>query len=170
MGYSTYFEGSFYINDPLSAAQIAFLKEFAETRRMTRDTKKIEFIPDDKKNHKMLKLLKEVGMPVDYYGGIGFCGQEKDDSIIDYNESGIFPSLWNQWIPTEDGKKIIWDSGEKFYEYVKWIVFMVEHFFIPWGKTLNGTVEWQGENNDDRGLIIIYHNKVTTKTAKITFE
>jgi hypothetical protein len=168
MGYTTDFFGSFTLDSPLSIAQKNFLEEFAETRRMKRDVTKIPSIPN--KNEKMIQLLKEVGLGLEYYGGTGDFGQDRDPSVVDFNASGIFPGLWCQWVPSEDGKEIVWNGSEKFYYYVEWIQFIIKHFLTPWGKVLNGEVEWQGEERDDRGLIVIKNNKVTTKKAKVSWE
>lgn len=170
MGYTTDFEGSFVLDTALSFAQMEFLKEFSETRRMERNVKKIKTLPKEQKNHKMLKLLDEVGLGLEYYGGTGSFGQDHDDSIIDFNSCVGFPGLWCQWVPNEDGTAIEWNGSEKFYEYVKWIEYIIKHFLTPWGKVLNGEVTWQGEKNSDMGKIVIKDNKVTIKKAKVTWE
>jgi hypothetical protein len=171
MGYHTDFNGSFTLNKPLTIAQRNFLQEFATTRHMNRDVTKIESLPDHEKNHKMLKLLKELGLGLEYYSGSGEYGQGRDASILGFNSPPAGqPGLWCQWVPSEDGTEIEWDGGEKFYNYVEWIEYIVKHFIAPWGLTLNGEVEWQGEERDDRGLIVIKDNKITTKKAKVTWE
>ncbi len=82
-------------------------------------------------------------------------------SVIDYNEPpGTQPELWNQWIPTPDGKGIEWDGGEKFYCYVRWLEYIINHFLIRWGYVLNGKVEFQGEEDEDSGHISVINNKV----------
>jgi hypothetical protein len=169
MGYHTDFFGSFTLDSPLSIAQKDFLQEFSETRRMNRDISKIPTLLQ--KNDKMLKLLKKVGLGLEYYGGTGDFGQDRDASIIDFNTPPAGqPGLWCQWVSSEDGTEIVWNGAEKFYYYVEWIEFIVKHFLTPWGKVLNGEVEWQGEERDDRGLIVIKNNTVTTKKAKVTWE
>jgi hypothetical protein len=35
---------------------------------------------------------------------------------------------------------------------------MVEYFFKPNGYTLNGKVEWNGEDKNDSGVISVYDN------------
>ena len=73
------------------------------------------------------------------------------------------PSLWCQWIPTEDNMGIEWDGGEKFYCYDEWLTYIIDNFLKPWGITLSGEVEYQGEDNDDRGKIIVVDNVVTVE-------
>ena len=63
------------------------------------------------------------------------------------------PGLWCQWVPNEDGSMIEWDEGEKFYAYIEWIAYLLKHFLVPWGYQLDGTIEWSGEEYDDRGAI-----------------
>lgn len=72
----------------------------------------------------------------------------------------IYPGIWCQWVPTEDGAGIEWDEGEKFYEYTDWLEYIVEHFLKPWGYVLNGKVDWEGEARDDVGTIYVKDNKI----------
>ncbi len=80
------------------------------------------------------------------------------------------PGLWCQWTPSENGAAIIWGEGEKFYYYVEWLTYLIEHFLKPWGYILDGEVHWSGEENGDMGLIKVENNHVSTKTAKIVYE
>jgi hypothetical protein len=93
------------------------------------------------------------------------------NNVVDYNcPPEIQPSSWCQWIPTEDGMAIVWDGGEKFYEYVDWIKYLITKVLAPAGYILNGEVEWQGEDREDMGKIVITNNVVKIQTATITFE
>ncbi len=80
------------------------------------------------------------------------------------------PSYWCQWVPTNDGTHIVWDYGEKFYYYEVWIGILIKRFLIPWGYTLNGLVEWDGEESDDMGRIEIKDNKITIYDAVVKFQ
>ena len=84
--------------------------------------------------------------------------------------NGAQPGLWCQWVPTEDGTAIVWDEGEKFYNYVEWIKYLLNNFLKPWGYTLNGEVDWSGEENGDLGKIKIVNNEVVVLNAVITYE
>lgn len=79
------------------------------------------------------------------------------------------PGLWCQWTPNGEGTAIVWDEGEKFYYYIEWIEYLIEHFLAPWGYKLNGEVSWDGESSDDRGIIRITDNVVSVGTAVITY-
>ncbi len=185
MGYHTDFFGSFALNKPLTSEQIEYLKMFAETRRMKRVASKIATLSGKSKdffgkesdavNTRCLELLKSLKMDVGpegaYYCGVGDFGQARDESVVDGNTPpSSQPGRWCQWVPTDDGTAIEWNGTEKFYDYVEWIEYLIANFLKPWGYVLNGEVEWQGEERDDRGLIVIKKNKVTTKKAKVTWE
>lgn len=63
-----------------------------------------------------------------------------------------------------------WDGGEKFYEYKEWLEYLIDHFFKPWGYKVEGEVEWQGEDREDMGIMIVVDNVVTTKYGHISYE
>ncbi len=150
MGYTTNFTGKFTCTPALNPDQVAYLKALNHTRRMQR--KGASKLPDP--------LRKAVGLPLgdedEYFvGGTGWAGQDHDDTIVEYNSPpGSQPSLWCQWEPSDDGKFIKWDGGEKFYQYVDWIKYFNEHFFKPWGVKLSGDVKWRGEDTSDRGVMV----------------
>lgn len=94
-------------------------------------------------------------------------------TLINFNEERHedykFPGIWCQWVPSADGCGIEWDGGEKFYEYTAWLVYVIENYIKPWGRTLNGSVEWQGEDNGDRGLLVVKDNVVSTKAGRVVY-
>jgi len=160
MGYDTDFEGQFAVTPPLADNHRTYLAKFSETRRMKRNAEMTAGRPDP--------LREAVGLPVGIDGGYfvgaeGFAGQEQAQDIVNGNAapSGQ-PGLWCQWVPTEDGTAIEWDGGEKFYDYVEWLEYLIEHFLKPWGYRLNGEVKWQGEDMDDRGLLTVTDTEVAT--------
>lgn len=166
MGYTTDFDGSFSITPNIKPEHAAFINKFSQTRRMKRDAAVAEKMDDP--------VRKSVGLPVGdegafFIGGKGHAGQDRDKSVVDGNSPPTGqPGLWCQWI-VEDGE-LRWDGGEKFYEYEKWLKYLVDNFFKPWGYTLNGTVEWFGEDRNDRGMLVLKDNKLSVKVAKITYE
>jgi hypothetical protein len=90
-------------------------------------------------------------------------GQITGFSSYDTNQERIKgkkcqPGLWCQWT-IRDGK-FTWDGGEKFYYYVEWLEYMIDHFFNPWGVLLNGTIDWSGEESSDIGKIVVTNNVV----------
>lgn len=168
MGYDTNFRGEFNLDKPLSPEHKAYLLKFAETRRMKRKQTIASKIHDP--------IRVAAGLPIGKEGGYfvaakGHCGQADDDSVVDHNTPPEGqPSLWCQWVPNSDGTAIEWDGGEKFYEYVDWIDYLVENFIKPWGYTLNGEVYWAGEDNGDLGRIVIKDNAIKVNAARIVYE
>jgi hypothetical protein len=123
MGYTTDFYGDFEFDEPLTAEQVAALKEFNEQRH---------------------------GGNTQPFPGM--------------------PGFWCQWVASDDGKRLEHDGGEKFYDYVEWLEYLIEHFIKPWGRKLNGECPWQGEENDDRGRIVVKDNIVTVQEGKVVYE
>jgi len=152
MGYTTDFNGRFYLDKPLDDDTFNLLRGLAKTRRMKRNVKdygiegEFYFNPDDFEN----------------------SGQTEDKTIINYNSPpSTQPSLWLQWIPTEDKQHIEWDGGEKFYNYVEWLEYIIEKILKPRGYVLNGKVEWEGEDGDN-GVILVVDNKI--KIREVGFD
>lgn len=168
MGYTTDFYGSFQLDKPLTEPQMAYLKQFAETRRMKRDAAKTALRPDPTR--------EAVGLPIGtdgefFVGEGGHAGQNSSPDIMQYNDPpSTQPGLWCQWIPNEDGTAIEWDGGEKFYEYKEWLVYLIENFLRPWGYVLNGEVEWQGEDREDRGVLIVENNNAQAKYGRVVYD
>ena len=166
MGYTTYFGGEFNLDKPLTEEHNAYLTKFAESRRMKREPYFVETLPDP--------IRESVSLPIGYQGeyfvgGQDFCGQREDHSVVDYNDPPENqPGLWCQWVPTEDGTQIVWDDGEKFYDYVEWIEYLIEHFLKPWGYVLSGEVSWEGEESSDIGVIYVKDNQVEAVESVIT--
>ena len=74
-----------------------------------------------------------------------------------------------QWVPTESLDQIVWDGGEKFYDYTAWMQWMCG-LLASWGVSANGTVFWSGEDADDTGTIDVTHNAVTETRGKTVAE
>lgn len=157
MGYTTDFSGSLSFNKPVAPWLEEYINKFSETRRMKRDPEKIKAAFP---NWGEMCFNGELGNEGQYFiGGTGDFGQNRDNSIIDYNASPAGqPGLWCQWV-IENGE-LQWDGGEKFYEYEDWLDYLIENFFEPLGYILNGDIEWQGEEYDDFGVIHVVDNFV----------
>jgi hypothetical protein len=180
MGYTTDFEGIVKINPPLNPLQVKFINEINRTRRMKRDSNKLmEIYKGEYGNPFATEKTAEA-----IYGNEGefFVGREndRDASILDYNmspgqsnflgDSKGQPGLWCQWEVSEDGTTLRWDGGEKFYNYVEWMEYLVNRLFKPWGVVLNGFIEWNGEDSSDKGKIKVKDNVVTSHEAIITYK
>jgi hypothetical protein len=139
----------------------AYLVKFSETRRMKRDATKAAGLPDPTREAVGLPLGEEAGY---FVGGGGFMGQDDDESVLDHSDppSGQ-PGLWCNWQPNKDGTAIVWSGAEKFYAYVDWLDYLIDNFLRPWEYVLNGKVRWRGQERDDRGIITVKDNQVTTE-------
>lgn len=154
MGYSTDFYGSLKFNRDVPVQLQEYINRFSNTRRMPRDNDKIkELYP----NWRELCFFGELGNMGEYFAPYT---HSNDDSIIDHNgfKVSVHPGLWCQWVI--EGNELVWDGGEKFYNYVEWLHYLIDHFFDPLGYVLNGDITWQGEDSDDCGTIHVFNNFV----------
>jgi len=86
-----------------------------------------------------------------------------DFSEKDHRHDAGMPGYHCDWVPTKDGEHIEHNNRENFYDYIEWLEYLIEHFFKPWGITVNGEVTWQGEEVGDLGVITAKNNVVTSK-------
>lgn len=91
--------------------------------------------------------------------------QDHRDNKVIMAEIGNW-GYYCQWIVSDDGTKLQWDDGEKFYSYIEWLKYLVKHYFKPWGYKLNGEIIWQGEDIKDRGLLKMKDTVLTVKNLK----
>jgi hypothetical protein len=163
MGYTTQFQGEFALDKPLSKEHLAYLKAFSRSRRMTMDEKWAATMPDP--------VRDAVGLPVGADGKFcvwdadGMYNKYPDDisNYIRYNKPpSTQPGLWCDWEPSADGLLIRHNGSEKFYDYIEWLIYLIDNFLIPWGYTLSGDVDWVGEDLGDRGCISVVNNAVST--------
>lgn len=157
MGYTTDFEGTVAVDPPLNQHEIAYLRKFAETRRMDREQGPY------------------------FVDGSGFAGQGRDADVRDHNMPPAGqPGLWCQWVPAEDGAAIEWDGGEKFYCAEEWMRYLIEHFLRPgahasadssgcfegftFDHVLSGVIDAQGEDDDDRWRLVVQDNRVSRES------
>ncbi len=84
-------------------------------------------------------------------------------------EGEAFPGYWCGWVPDEDGETILWDGGEKFYDYEEWIQWIITKVLDPRGYVLNGKVYWSGEEDDDVGIIKIENNIVLATPGSVYY-
>jgi len=151
MGYTTDFSGTLKLNRQLTVSEKNFLDKLASTRRMVRD------------------VDPKYGVEGEFYiESVNDFGQDHEPNIVDYNRPPkTQPSLWLQWVPTEDGMGIEWDGSEKFYNYVEWLQYLIEKVFPyilrPGDEplVLNGDIKWEGEDRDDFGMISVRNNIIT---------
>jgi hypothetical protein len=71
------------------------------------------------------------------------------NSLNDKHLQGAPSDGYCDWEPNEDGTAIRHNGGEKSYQYVEWIQYIVENLIKPWGYVLNGSVDWHGDEAGD---------------------
>ncbi len=149
MGYTTSFDGRFDLNKPLDRDTLVYLKNFSETRRMAR------------------RLPPKYGAEGEFYVNGERGSGDHDDNVIDYNTPpSTQPGLWCNWTPNEEGTAIEWNGAEKFYNYTEWLQYLITNFLAPKGYVLDGAVEWEGEDSNDFGLIVVEKNSINIKIGK----
>jgi hypothetical protein len=158
MGYTTIFDGQISVEPPLNPEEITYLNKFADTRRMA----------------------CEQG-PY-YIDRGGFCGENPNyPGIFNYNTPPEGrPSLWCDWVPTEDGGAIEWNGAEKFHDADEWMQYLIDHFIgssphakavLPFlqGHTLNGEIDACGDDPEDRWKLIVEDNRVFIGKGSIVY-
>lgn len=155
MGYTTDFTGEFNITPTLNKEDREFLTKLSTSRRMKRN------------------VGPEYGIEGEFYvdgAEDGNCGQDDNTGVIDYNTPPrTQPGLWCQWTPNSKGDELVWDGGEKFYNYVEWLKYIVD-WLKERGYKVNGKVRWNGESSGDTGIILVKNNVVKASADKITNE
>lgn len=183
MGYTTDFDGSLKLSRPATEQERDYINLISATRRMKRDVNKLMKMYEGKHGYPFAKEQT----PEAIYGRYGefFAYDEagydeySDESVIDHNlaPGEIYflsgskngngqPGLWCQWVITNDGKNLEHDGGEKFYNYIEWLQYLIKYFFEPWGIKLNGEITWEGEESSDIGKIVVANNMVTIKHGR----
>lgn len=94
-------------------------------------------------------------LSLDDYNILKHMGEDYEDS-----KPGQ-PDSYCQWVPTEDGRGIKWNEGEKFYKYEEWLQWIIDHVLSPRGYILTGSVAYQGEEVGDSGMLVITDGKVS---------
>ncbi|MFD6656844.1 hypothetical protein ACFWEB_17090 [Streptomyces parvus] len=148
MGYSTEFTGYVTVSPPLNPAEIAYLDQFSDTRRMNRPAGPYATTDDS-------------------YSDLGRDGYNTPPEGQ--------PGLWCNWEPTRDGTALKWNGVEKFYDADAWMAYLIDHFLQPGGKAqgqpgfegftfdhvVNGEITAQGEDPDDTWTLHVTSNAVT---------
>jgi len=193
MGYSTDFFGSITLSRELTDVEENYINKFSETRRMKRDVNKLMDVYKGEFGYPGVDKNSEPALIYGNDGGYFVYDDENDGTVIDHNlppghlsyeginwrerqekqdklilEGKCQPGLWCNWAIEEN--ELIWDGGEKFYDYVEWLKYLINHFFSKWDVLLNGEIEWQGEEKDDFGKIVVTDNVIKVLTGKKVYE
>lgn len=165
MGYTTDFYGHVTVTPPLNADELAYLTDFSLTRHMDR-TKGPLFIDPD--------------------GGLAWV---RPTDVLNHNRpSPEQPGLWCQWAP-DGAESISWDQGEKFYCAPEWMVYLIDCLLSEKARAyvdahmdedprlasftcdhfVNGTINAQGEDPDDRWRLQVVDNEVTVAQGTTSY-
>ena len=147
MGYTTKFEGEFKISPPVDNETHTLLVGLANTRRMKR------------------VIDPSYGIEGEFYmAGLGPFGENRDNTVLDSsNQPDSQPSLWNQWAIQEDHETLMWDGGEKFYNYIYWLYYILNRILRPRKYVISGKVLWTGEKIGDVGCLTLARNRFYVK-------
>lgn len=161
MGYTTDFRGSFELNKPLDDATAKLIDGLNNSRRMKRDLTKLGMSKAEAKKYGIEGEFYYLATSNDH-------GQEHDASILDYNEPPkTQPGLWLQWVYNKEKNCIEWNCGEKFYYYVEWLRYLIKRV-LKSNYVLNGSVEFQGEEQADQGVIVVIDNVVRVEMYDVS--
>lgn len=86
-----------------------------------------------------------------------FCEQRYDDES--------WPSIRCNW--RTDGRILRWSGAEKSYAMQQWLQLLVDRFFRPWRRALNGRVLAQGESRDDVWVLECWNNAVVREDVNL---
>lgn len=67
-----------------------------------------------------------------------------------------------QWVPSDYGAGIQWDGGEKFYDSMQWMEYLIGQFFGH-SHLCNGEILAQGEEMGDVWKLVVVNNEVSRK-------
>lgn len=142
MGYSVFFDGRLAIEPALTPEQVHTLTVFARTGRT----------PTAGAATGSTQIVGE-----------SFVMQASLDAHVETtNAQGLSERLEGQpgrfccWRPTPDGRALEWDGCEKFNTYERWARFLIETFFTPWSRHLEGRIPWTGEDGATGALVASY--------------
>lgn len=187
MGYTTIFRGKITTENEIKKELREYLDRFLTIRHVTRDVERIKLVYPDWEKYTYNGKLGTNGeffatpmlMPEECFTESLFSkplknylnqkapegyvfnpvGQDEDDSVIDNDRpAGRCPGLWCDW--RLKGQDIEWSGAEKFYSYVDWLEYILDNFMTPNGIYYSGEIEWQGEDEEDRGIIKVRKNIV----------
>jgi len=67
-----------------------------------------------------------------------------------------------QWVPSESLDAIVYDGNEKFYDYDKWMQWVLDRL-TNMDITAHGSIVWSGESAGDVGVLKVQGNVLTVK-------
>lgn len=165
MGYTTYYSGELTLNKPITSEHRVYLERFAYVRHCKRDEAKLARGRQGQVPPHPDPVRVAVGLPVGKEGCFYVAGDMNADdghAVTDSNKPPAGqPSLHCPFHPSEKSDTLeVFDEGANCEEGTEWLKWLIKHILGPWGYTLNGTIGWDGDDDDDRGTIYVKDNRV----------
>ena len=157
MGYDTEFEGSFKLSRRVTPDEFDYMRRFNFTRHEAFDVDKLIAEFGDSRGLKGLGY----GERGEYYVSVSddYCPREERCVLRGASDK----SSWCHWKLTDDGTRLVWDEGEKTYDYIHWLRVVIR-ILTHWGITLSGSVNWHGSDEYDDGNIALIKNRMIVTT------
>lgn len=159
MGYTTEFYGAIDIEPKVTDEFRDRFNSFTNDRHMTLSYSTIEKYDENPDSHTV------DGKPVAcscwnwYFVPTDDCKEINYHDAVDYDCPQDLPDVYCDWTITDDSE-LVWNGNEKSYYMYAWLDILIDRVFKPKGYTLNGEVEFQGEEPDDEGTFYVNDNVV----------
>jgi len=119
-----------------------------------------------------------MGYTTDFEGSFTFTTPPPAETLlllIDLYDAQVMPpglpmpvpAGYNQWQLTQGRRGLEWDGGEKFYHYVEWLQYLLDHVLAPVDVSLTGCVQYQGESIGDTGTLTVEEGRVVKRKAAL---
>lgn len=160
MDYSITLSGQFKLDKTLDKATANLINGLAKTRRMKRNLEKLA----NKYEIDYQEAKQKFGIDGEFYydpNDFKNYGQTKDETIENFfSPPSTQPSIWCQWIYSNEDNIIKWNQNTKLNNFTEWIIYIIEKILKPRNYKLTGSVKWVGSDSFDKGEININNNKV----------
>lgn len=114
-----------------------------------------------------------MGYTTEFAGAINLSRKltlQEAKELVDLNENGDSDAVaelsgvntYMQWVPAESLDAIVWDGGEKFYDYLPLLKWLCGTWLKDRGIEASGELIWRGDEVGDTGRISVAANVVTS--------
>lgn len=141
MGYHTCLRGVIKVYPSVQGSRLQYLRAFTACRHMRLNLRECERIEDP--------LRRAVGLPAGLWT---IPDTWKPELVLSPNCPGMAPSFNCPWEIHENGSAISWNGIEKPKAYDAWLEVLAA-LMKYWGHDLQGKIEYEGETDDDQGIM-----------------
>lgn len=181
MGYTTDFDGAVLIEPPLNAAEIEYLRKFSGTRRMDREGGPYFVDGSGSFGQGSDPDIRDHNRPPAGQPGLWCQWVPTDDGRYlewDGREKFYDSIEWMQYLidhflkPNAEAFKVVTQLGSVPLEYATTQDLALYERFnqFTFDHILNGVIDAQGEDPEDRWRLVVENNIVTEQRAKIVWE